>query len=459
MTSLAQIQLEEIEGRSGTAGVHGILAWALFACVVAAAIPFGSNRPFFWAFWPFVIAAIGCLYSLALQVSGRSFRIETARIRVELILYLAVCGYLLAQLVPLGQLGWAPPSIETRSGLALPTNTISVVPGETMLMLQRWFGYGLLFFLTLQVARNARRRLQLLRAISAAGTLYAVLAILAFQWGNTILGFEKWAYLASVTGTFVNRNSFATFMAICLAVTLSLLVETMVDNRRDATRRGTVLLYAASALLILAAILGSNSRMGLAVSLLGAATVIALAVIKRAVERRREVVLVAGMAVIGIAFVSTLYSGDLWARFLELETASQVRLDLYRQVWGMVLERPWLGFGGGTFEQAYQVFHRPPVNADVVWDRAHNTYLTLWSELGLVFGSLPLLLVASLAWRTVGALRASPSPDATIPAWISTIIVAAAHSMVDFSLEIYANALLFTFLAALATAASLRGRS
>ena len=47
----------------------------------------------------------------------------------------------------------------------------------------------------------------LLLVIIACG----VYALISLQSGDTILGLPKWAYLGSATGTFVNRNSFATW--------------------------------------------------------------------------------------------------------------------------------------------------------------------------------------------------------------------------------------------------------
>lgn len=98
------------------------------------------------------------------------------------------------------------------------------------------------------------------------------------------------------------------------------------------------------------------------------------------------------------------------------------------------------------------LFHQWPVSPDMVWDKAHSTYLALWAELGVVAGSLPLLLVAIF---TLQALRlyTTRSADWAAPAIaVSVVAVAAIHSLVDFSLEIEANAFLFLAILALAIA-------
>jgi O-antigen ligase len=100
----------------------------------------------------------------------------------------------------------------------------------------------------------------------------------------------------------------------------------------------------------------------------------------------------------------------------------------------MIAARPLTGFGADSFPLAYEIFHRPPVPADLVWDRAHSTYLTLWAESGLVFGSLP-PLAGALALALLWPRRQAPLAAAAIAA----LCLSGLHSLVDFSLEIPAN--------------------
>ena len=129
-----------------------------------------------------------------------------------------------------------------------------------------------------------------------------------------------------------------------------------------------------------------------------------------------------------------------------------MRGDLYAQLLSMIAAQPWLGYGGGSFELAYPLFHQWPVNPDMVWDKAHSTYLALWSELGVIAGSLPLLLVLIFLLQAF-RLYAIRSADWAAPAVaVAVVAVADIHSLVDFSLEIEANAFLFLAILALAIA-------
>jgi O-antigen ligase len=104
------------------------------------------------------------------------------------------------------------------------------------------------------------------------------------------------------------------------------------------------------------------------------------------------------------------------------------------------------------------MFQAPPLSPEFVWNNSHSTYLALWFELGLVAGSIPLVIIALLGLRAVRAAR-DPSSTATSSAAIGTIVVFALHSLLDFSAEIEANAFLFTVILALGAAGGVVRRS
>lgn len=165
----------------------------------------------------------------------------------------------------------------------------------------------------------------------------------------------------------------------------------------------------------------------------------------------------AALVVIGAAIY--LYGQGLVERLGSQAEAADVRLDLYVQVIEMIRARPLLGYGGGAFEQAFQLFHHPPVSPDLVWDRAHNTYLALWAELGLVAGSVPILLVGTAAIRLAWNSSSAGSDWTGRVAATGVVLVAATHSLADFSLEIQANTILFVILLGIGISARMSKRS
>jgi O-antigen ligase len=132
-----------------------------------------------------------------------------------------------------------------------------------------------------------------------------------------------------------------------------------------------------------------------------------------------------------------------------------LRLDLYQQTLQLIAQRPLLGFGGGSFEWAYQLVHLPTVAPEFRWDRAHNTYLALWAELGVPVGSLVIVLIALIGGRVSKAMASGVGSWTAQAACLGVVVAGGLHSLVDFSLEIQANTLLFLAICAAGLAASL----
>jgi O-antigen ligase len=461
-----------LPARKGAAGtsrqsrLNDILARVLLVLVALVPIPLGSNRPFFWATNALAVGLISLAYVAALRQAGEPFRVSAGRLWPALLLYGGVAIYLVIQAIPLSLLGVAASAllaIPTASGIALSGQAISVAPTSTWLMLMRWATCGVLFFITLQVATRARRREMMLNVIIGIVAAYAVFGLASLlQLGDTLLSMPKWAYEGSATATFVNRNSFATFLSFGAVVTVTMLAGTFVrqddgDGRRPAIDP-IVLIYLLALAAILAALFATQSRMGVLSGIAGCLVVIILA-LRRLRQRRALLLLFIPAALLGAGALVYLYGQGLVERLGSQDSTADVRLDLYAQVIEMIRARPLLGFGGGAFEQAFQLFHKPPVSPDLVWDRAHNTYLALWSELGIVAGSIPILLVGAaavrLAWKSS---RASADWTGRVAA-VGVIVVAAIHSLADFSLEIQANTMLFVVLLGLGTSAAMSKRS
>jgi hypothetical protein len=96
----------------------------------------------------------------------------------------------------------------------------------------------------------------------------------------------------------------------------------------------------------------------------------------------------------------------------------------------------WLGTGLGTFAWIFPSYRPNDISAFGVWDRAHSTPLEIAAEQGLPFASLVVcaflliffVLIAGVTTRRVG--RIYPA------AGLLAALLATAHSMIDFSLQI-----------------------
>lgn len=426
---------------------------SVFLCIVVVLVPvpIGGVRPAIWALSAMAIGAAGTWYAIQIARVGGTLRVSLRDWSVEALLSLLLLGFLLGQVLPLG-----PFAVQTPEAGIVTAHTISLSPGDTLLMFLRQLGYILFFFLVMQVAVNRRRAWMLLRVLFTVVAVYAVLGLVSLSWDVTLLGMEKTSYAGYATGPFINRNSFATFLAAGFVMGVALLLHALAGTDRPSPELWKRVAYGsglvAAIALVTAALLATGSRMGVFAGLFGGA----ITMLFSATERRRLFGGVLVAVVLGGGLVLA-YGAGLLERVIDLRQAAEGRSELYSQVWQAIVMRPWLGYGGGSFAIAFPLFQHPPLLGDVVWEKAHSSYLALWFELGLVAGSVPLLLIASIAARIVFSLRRSASRDVAALAALGTIVVFAVHSLVDFSMEIPGNTYLFLALAGLG--ASWSGRA
>lgn len=415
----------------GTPGaLNGAFAALAVGAALAAAVPVGSHRPVLWALWGMALAGGLALYLLMRAGRAPDRPLRSPRLRAPLI---AGAGFGAAAALQVLPLGLAPARPAAFAGLA----TLSIDPGQSLAALTRLAAYGALAVLVIEVAgrRQRIRRMQL--ALFAGVVAQAAYALIALRFlGDTGPWEAKTAYAGFATGTFVGRNALAMFLGMGALTGLAL---AMAPRDATAPRRARVGLLA-GVVVIAAALMATGSRMGLAATVAGALVLFAL--MRHGAPRRRIASDLALAALAGLVLLAA-FGGATLERGLIGLTGPDSRLILWRQVLPMIWDRPLTGFGLDSFATAFRAYHGAGLEAGLVWDHAHSTYLGLWVEMGLIAGSLPLICVAlagRTAWRNArrGSMRGSLA--------IAVIVQCALHASIDFALEIPANAFLFIIL-------------
>ncbi len=443
--------------------LNGAVSWALIVLLALAPLPFGAAHAFSWGLFGTGLGVLALAYVAGLWRAGANPNIQVGEFKWVAYVFALYCAVLILQMAPIGAV---LPSLTAFSsqGLDFGPSAISISINQTALMLLRHLSFGVLFFLVLQVSQNPARRELLLKAILAIVMAYCALGIVSLHTGDTILGRPKIAHIGSATGPFLNRNSFATFLAMGAIIALvqagRALVRQATRHRHDGLVPGSytsALLYGTCYAVLVGTILATNSRMGILVTLAGSLTA-ALIVATRLGRSFRGLALIVVIALGAVGPAILLFGEAVIMRLINDEGSASGRLALYSLVLELISQRPWLGFGGGTFEQAAALIVQPPVPIDLRWEKAHSTYLSLWLEMGIIAGSLPVIVVALMGWRLVSALRPDHDDWSFAAIGLCTMIVVALHSVVDFSLEIEANTLIFITIAALAFGTTIGGR-
>ena len=136
----------------------------------------------------------------------------------------------------------------------------------------------------------------------------------------------------------------------------------------------------------------------------------------------------------------------------ELEPSLAMRIHAWRGVLKMIEANPVTGTGLGTFASAYPLFKI--YGETSIWDQAHNDYLQVAAESGLIGLALFSRGLLSL-WRRGIRPRLSEGWRLQSPVALGAVVglvVLLFHSLVDFNLQIPSNGLLFVLLAGLVLA-------
>lgn len=434
--------------------LNATVMWIVFALLLILPLALGGNRPLAWAIYTVLLSLLGTYYFAALLLRHQTPRIGFGEIGLPVAMLIAFMLFIVVQALPLGS--YLPASMTVLPAGVPAVQSISISPGDTILALLRWINIAFIGYFSVQIAANAKRLPRFLGLLFGVVALHAAYGLtLRFWFGDTILFTEKWAYQGFATGGFVNRNSFATFLAIGACIGTVRLLDAFRHRPRGRVpllwvmdMRDGPLLTLLGMLMVLIALIATGSRVGVVAGAVGMVLAIILFVAKRPEPRSRKERNLFAVAVPVILLVGllVLFGPQLIERFTTVEESTDVRMQLYEQVLRMISDRPWAGFGGGTFEYAYPLYHQAPVDFDFVWDRAHSSYLALWSEYGVVFGSLPMLAMAVIFVLLVVTYLRSRKADTMIIAAIAATIAVMIHSAVDFSLEMHGVTLLYTAL-------------
>jgi O-antigen ligase len=199
------------------------------------------------------------------------------------------------------------------------------------------------------------------------------------------------------------------------------------------------------------ALIMSRSRMGNS-AFLTSLTLIGLlyVLIARGTFRTRMIVLWISIMVVDISFLGSYFGLDQLKQRLETTTTSEMdnRVDISNHLQPYVLDYQTLGSGLGTFQKAFMPYLGPDMQ--FIYQGAENDYLQFMGETG-VMAALPALLVLGcliVALRVVrsGNFMLNKGMSFAAVMGVASILI---HSLVDFNLQIPANAYLFVVLLAI----------
>ena len=425
----------------------------LILCLALVLSTLAYGTVYYWSLAIFEIGAALIVFFWAVD-AWRTHLLRFSRNTLQLPLAgLFLLG--LVQLLPFGSAGsGAIAGVE-------PVRSLSFDPYSTRLALVLIAALFIYFAAALAFIDSPRRLRLIVNVIVIFGFLMAPFALIqSFVTPNKIYGLKELTQSTSF-GPFVNRHHFAGYMEMTLALPLGLLFSGAIERERR-------ILYVFAVLLMAVALVMTNSRGGLLSFLAELAFIFFMTRKGRGQEeeerksegvgaRPRRALLRAGLA---LALLLALFTGvvmvggeDVLSRFVgtvNAEDPTTGRSHYWATTLQIIRDHPVLGTGLGAFGLVYTRYDTR--NGFFRLEQAHNDYLQVLSDAGVIGAVLGLFFIFSL-FRMGFARRETEDKfrRGVAVGALAGCFAVLVHSFFDFILHTTSNALLFLVLAALAT--------
>jgi O-antigen ligase/tetratricopeptide (TPR) repeat protein len=339
-----------------------------------------------------------------------------------------------------------------------PGSTISFYPGATRPELLRLLAVLLLFTAVRANIASAGALWRLSIACLANGALLALFGLIQFCSSPHHTVYWSLPSEGQVFGPFICRNHFSFYVNVCLGLGAGLLFRSKLSFRAEDRTKWSLgniasgifedpwALWVVTALgLMLAGVALCLSRGGLLALAGGMALCL---IIKRMRSPRFSglgylfLTLAIGLLVVGWFGFATVEArlATLWK-----ETAfHSSRGTLWARILLLVKDYPFLGTGYGTFQYVEPLTRTSPTEASLVYDHAHNDYLEVLVEgglVGLLLSVLAVGLVFCLGYRAFCRYEGSSVGGLALGGLFGLGTVAI-HTFGDFGLHVPAIAVL-----------------
>jgi O-antigen ligase len=170
--------------------------------------------------------------------------------------------------------------------------------------------------------------------------------------------------------------------------------------------------------------------------------------------RALVILLILGTLIVGVFWMG----GDrLASKLAEQPSATSqpidgiTRKEIWRSTWELIKQNPWTGVGFGSYFLAIPEYQRSAGRIKV--EQAHNDYLDLAANGGVVALGLAGWFIAMVIWRARSSFRSRDVyRRAACLGAAAGILGVGVHSLVDFGLQFTGLALVFAALIVIAIA-------
>lgn len=432
--------------------IRSVQLWVTIAALTLAPLFFGSVDQLWVAIWT-ALLSIGVLCgAAAVPMSVRQVRILTA----FLVICIAYAAVAVVQVTP-GLIASLDDPIWQRANELLGLQSLPRISSRAEIP-PIAIGHFLLFataFVSGLFAGTSRRDADMLFFFARYSILlYAIYGVLSLALApNMLLWAPKIAYVGSLTATFVNHNTAATFLGAGAILWFCLACHSLQSFQFSSLRwlllnpstervALNVGLRMAAGLTCFFALLLTHSRGGLICASLGLLVAIGLMISNRL---KPGIWHALGGGTVALAAVAAWLSQT--GRIGSQGFVDDGRWTVYGFCIEAIRQRPFLGAGAGTFEDLFPSLRTADFNNWGVWDYAHSTVLEIAVEMGLPIAAMVVIAAAaSLFILARQALKSEDRSRSSLAAITGIAVLTYLHSTIDFSLQIPGYLIVFAIL-------------
>jgi O-antigen ligase len=407
----------------------------LAAIIIIAVLLFGAVEVWSGTVMLFLVFTVGLIWVVRKEYTAYQ---TTGPDKLLLITGLCFILYTIIQLIPLPLFLLkilSQHTFDIHNFYSLDESTfaqISLYPYKSFLESITFFAFYIIFAISLHNFKNRAILIRTLYILLIFGFILSLFAVIQkATWNDKIYWFRELTLGGSPFGPFVNRNHFAGFigMLVPLGIGLSLVERT----------RSKKILFGFMTVIMTVSLFFSLSRGGI-MSFVAGFGLFSILVMQSKIQQKK-------ILAIGLFFLALssylLYLGidPIVDRFYQTDITKEERLIVWSASLTAIKDFWLTGSGLGTFLDLFPLYQ--PADIKSIYDHAHNDYLEVILETGVI-GFIIMIIFIAILIRTIIKSNLQGRTGILLIAAVSSAFTMCMHSITDFNLHILSNALCFS---------------
>lgn len=427
--------------------------------------------------WSIALMEAATFFALFLFLFSKIRQKETSLYEIPgIIPLLCFLVYVLLQLIPFpsGIISIISPETynlyQTTQSFEKPVQwmAISINKKATVEEFFRILSYGAFYILTVQILADRKLFKRVVAVLVVFASMLSLFGILQHVLSNNkIFWLRELTMGGTPFGPYVNRNHYAGLMEMLFPLVLGLFLyykphvsyksfREKIAELFNLQRTNIHILLGFAGVLIGTSVFLTLSRSGI-VSLCLSMALFGFMVTVRGMSRTRGIIITIVFLLIALS-VGWFGWNPIFERFEKVMDAqgdiSEQRLQLWSDSMHIIRDFPATGTGFGSYINIYPKYRT--ISGDAIADHAHNDYIELLSNGGVIAFLIFLWFVLTVLYKSfkIYIQRHELYSIYIFLGCIAGIISLLLHSTTDFNLHIGANGLYFIFLFGLAVSAA-----